>query len=162
MFNRIGSKYNRMKLEREDDDTFFVFALINFWIVMFSKKSFGVTLPATLTGVTLLTYFGQFFFHTFDVGVYVCIGIAADGVALLIVRRKDYDFISRCFSVVFCVFDHVQSMTLNLDVFMPLFYVALIVMISDKELRKSGLGFIMLLLGQFGLIITKQISHRSI
>lgn len=259
---------------------FFIFTLINFWVVVFSKKSFGVTLPATLTGVTLLTYFGQFFFHTFDVGVYVCIGIAAAGVILLVARRKDYDFISRCFSVgffsflVICLlfaildcgrwlttwdeyshwgkmikemlrldrfyaepqsnlavhkdyppfasvfellwcrlslkytegtatmaldilgfsmilplvldrleyrkkmgkaqrfvsllviavvllmvilnFDYVQAMTLNLDVFMPLFYVALIMVISDKELRKSGLGFITILLGQFGLIITKQ------
>lgn len=259
---------------------FLIFTLINFWIVLFSKKSFGVTLPATLTGVTLLTYLGQLFFHTFDIGVYVCIGIAVAGFILLVVRKKDHDFTSRCFSVGFFVFlaicllflildsgrwlttwdeyshwgkmvkemlrldrfysepqsnllahkdyppfapvfellwcrlslkytegtatmaldtlgfsmilplvlerlecrkqrgkaqkflsplviavvllmvilnfDHVQSMTLNLDLFLPLFYVSLIMMISDKELRRSGFGFTMLLLGQFGLIITKQ------
>lgn len=36
---------------------FLIFCLINFGLVMLSKKSFGVTLPVTLTGVTLLTYF---------------------------------------------------------------------------------------------------------
>ena len=41
---------------------FLIFCLINFGLVMLSKKSFGVTLPVTLTGVTLLTYFGQFLF----------------------------------------------------------------------------------------------------
>lgn len=259
---------------------FLIFCLINFGLVMLSKKSFGVTLPVTLTGVTLLTYFGQFLFHTFNVGVWLCVGMAVAGAVLLIVRRKDRDFISRCFSVGFFVFfaicilflvldygrwlttwdeyshwgkmlkemfrldrfytehqsnltahkdyppfaqifeliwcklswkytegtataaldilgfsmilplvierleckkeigkiqrflsslaiavvllivilnfDNVQSMTLNLDLLLPLYYVALIMMIADKELRKSKFGFIMILLGQFGLILTKQ------
>lgn len=83
---------------------FLIFCLINFGLVMLSKKSFGVTLPVTLTGVTLLTYFGQFLFHTFNVGVWLCVGMAVAGAILLIVCRKDRDFISRCFSVGFFVF----------------------------------------------------------
>lgn len=53
-------------------------------------------------------------------------------------------------------FNHVQPLTIYLDLFLPLFYVSLILMVSDRELRRSGFGFTMLLLGQFGLIITKQ------
>lgn len=94
---------------------FLIFCLINFGLVMLSKKSFGVTLPVTLTGVTLLTYFGQFLFHTFNVGVWLCVGMAVAGAVLLIVRRKDRDFISRCFSVGFFVFFAICILFLVLD-----------------------------------------------
>ena len=259
---------------------FVIFALINCWVVFGNKKSFGVSLPATLTGTVLLTYFSQLLFHTFDIGIYVCMAVAVSAVILLILRRKDGDFISRCFSEGFFVFlaiclfflvmdygrwlsewdeyshwgkmvremfridrfysepqsnllvhkdyppfavifemlwcrfsggysagnatmglhvlgfsmvlplsleqltrekktdrlqkflcklaivaaflllilqfNHVQPMTIYLDLFLPLFYVSLILMIADRELRRSGFGFTMLLMGQFGLIITKQ------
>ena len=237
-------------------------------------------MPATLTGTVLLTYFSQLLFHTFDIGIYVCMAVAVSAVILLILRRKDGDFISRCFSEGFFVFlaiclfflvmdygrwlsewdeyshwgkmiremfridrfysepqsnllvhkdyppfavifemlwcrfssgysagnatmglhvlgfsmvlplsleqltsekktdrlqkflcklaivaaflllifqfNHVQPMTIYLDLFLPLFYVSLILMVADRELRRSGFGFAMLLMGQFGLIITKQ------
>lgn len=259
---------------------FVVFALINCWVIFGSKKSFGITLPATLTGTTLVIYFSQLIFHTFNIGIWLCIGTAAAALILLVVRRKDHDFISQCFSDGFFVFlaicliflildsgrwlstwdeyshwgkmvkemlridrfysepqsnllahkdyppfvavfemlwcrlslkysegnvttalhvfgfsmilplvaellkvrektgklqrffyqlimtivflllifnfDYVQAMTINLDLVLPLFYVALVMLISDRELRRSGLGFGMLLLGQFGLMITKQ------
>ena len=255
---------------------FVIFALINCWVVFGNKKSFGVSLPATLTGTVLLTYFSQLLFHTFDIGIYVCMAVAVSAVILLILRRKDGDFISRCFSEGFFVFlaiclfflvmdygrwlsewdeyshwgkmvrerfridrfysepqsnkdyppfavifemlwcrfsggysagnatmglhvlgfsmvlplsleqlirekktdrlqkflcklaivaaflllifqfNHVQPMTIYLDLFLPLFYVSLILMVADRELRRSGFGFAMLLMGQFGLIITKQ------
>ena len=259
---------------------FAILALINCWVVFGNKKSFGVSLPATLTGTTLLIYFSQMLFHTFDIGIYACMVAAVSAVILLILRRKDHDFISRCFSEGFFVFlaiclfflvmdygrwlsewdeyshwgkmvremfridgfysepqsnllvhkdyppfavifemlwcrfsggysagnatmglhvlgfsmvlplsleqlasekktdrlqkflcklaivvaflllifqfNHVQPMTIYLDLFLPLFYVSLILMASDGELRRSGFGFATLLLGQFGLIITKQ------
>ncbi len=259
---------------------FVILALINCWLVFWNKKSFGVSLPATLTGTVLLAYFSQLLFHTFNIGIYVCMAAAVSAIVLLILRRKDHDFISRCFSEGFftflaiCLFflvmdygrwlsewdeyshwgkmvkemlridgfysepqsnllvhkdyppfavifemlwcrfsggysaggatmalhilgfsmvlplaleqlkcekktdglqkfisklaivaafllfifnfNHVQPMTIYLDLFLPLFYVSLILMVSDRELRRSGFGFTMLLLGQFGLIITKQ------
>lgn len=259
---------------------FVILALINCWVVFWNKKSFGVSLPATLTGTVLLAYFSQLLFHTFNIGIYVCMAAAVSAIVLLILRRKDHDFISRCFSEGFFVFlavclfflvmdygrwlsewdeyshwgkmvkemlridefysepqsnllvhkdyppfaaifemlwcrfsggysaggatmalhilgfsmvlplaleqlicekktdrlqkfisklaivvafllfifnfNHVQPMTIYLDLFLPLFYVSLILMVPDRELRRSGFGFTMLLLGQFGLIITKQ------
>lgn len=259
---------------------FVILTLINFWVVFWNKKSFGVSLPATLTGTVLLAYFSQLLFHTFHIGVYVCLAAAVSAVILLVLRRKDHNFISRCFSEGFFVFlaislfflvmdygrwlsewdeyshwgkmvkemfridgfysepqsnllvhkdyppfavifemlwckfsggysvgnatmalhtlgfsmvlpqalerlngekktdklqkflcilaivaafllflfnfNHVQPMTIYLDLFLPLFYVSLILVVSDRELRRSGFGFTMLLLGQFGLIITKQ------
>lgn len=259
---------------------FVILALTNCWVVFWNKKSFGISLPATLTGTVLLTYFSQLLFHTFNIGIYVCLAAAVSAVILLILRRKDRDFISRCFSegffvflaiclfflvmdygrwlsewdeyshwgkmvkemfrldrfysepqsdllvhkdyppfaVIFemlwcrfsggysaggatmalhifgfsmvlplaleqlngekktgrlqkfisklaivaafllliCNFNHVQPMTIYLDLFLPLFYVSLILMTADRELRRSGFGFTMILLGQFGLIITKQ------
>lgn len=259
---------------------FVILALINCWVVFWNKKSFGISLPATLTGTVLLAYFSQLLFHTFNIGIYVCMAAAVSAIVLLILRRKDHDFISRCFSEGFFVFlticlfflvmdygrwlsewdeyshwgkmvkemlrldgfysepqsnllvhkdyppfavifemlwcrfsggysaggatmalhilgfsmvlplaleqlnvekkidrlqkfisklaivvafllfifnfNHVQPMTIYLDLFLPLFYVSLILMVSDRELRRSGFGFTMLLLGQFGLIITKQ------
>ena len=259
---------------------FVILALTNCWVVFWNKKSFGISLPATLTGTVLLTYFSQLLFHTFNIGIYVCLAAAVSAVILLILRRKDRDFISRCFSEGFFVFlaiclfflvmdygrwlsewdeyshwgkmvkemfrldrfysepqsdllvhkdyppfavifemlwcrfsggysaggatmalhilgfsmvlplaleqlngetktdrlqkfisklaivaafllfifnfNHVQPMTIYLDLFLPLFYVSLILMVSDSELRRSGFGFVMLLLGQFSLIITKQ------
>ena len=259
---------------------FVILALTNCWVVFWNKKSFGISLPATLTGTVLLTYFSQLLFHTFNIGIYVCLAAAVSAVILLILRRKDRDFISRCFSEGFFVFlaiclfflvmdygrwfsewdeyshwgkmvkemfrldrfysepqsdllvhkdyppfavifemlwcrfsggysaggatmalhilgfsmvlplaleqlngekktgrlqklisklaivaaflllifnfNHVQPMTIYLDLFLPLFYVSLILMAEDRELRRSGFGFTMILLGQFGLIITKQ------
>lgn len=259
---------------------FVILALTNCWVVFWNKKSFGISLPATLTGTVLLTYFSQLLFHTFNIGIYVCLAAAVSAVILLILRRKDRDFISRCFSEGFFVFlaiclfflvmdygrwlsewdeyshwgkmvkemfrldrfysepqsdllvhkdyppfavifemlwcrfsggysaggatmalhifgfsmvlplaleqlngekktgrlqkfisklaivaaflllifnfNHVQPMTIYLDLFLPLFYVSLILMAADRELRRSGFGFTMILLGQFGLIITKQ------
>ena len=259
---------------------FVILALTNCWVVFWNKKSFGISLPATLTGTVLLTYFSQLLFHTFNIGIYVCLAAAVSAVILLILRRKDRDFISRCFSEGFFVFlaiclfflvmdygrwlsewdeyshwgkmvkemfrldrfysepqsdllvhkdyppfavifemlwcrfsggysaggatmalhilgfsmvlplaleqlngekktgrlqklisklaivaaflllifnfNHVQPMTIYLDLFLPLFYVSLILMVADRELRRSGFGFTMILLGQFGLIITKQ------
>lgn len=259
---------------------FVILALTNCWVVFWNKKSFGISLPATLTGTVLLAYFSQLLFHTFNIGIYVCIAVAVSAVILLILKRKDRDFISRCFSEGFFVFlaiclfflvmdygrwlsewdeyshwgkmvkemfrldrfysepqsnllvhkdyppfavifemlwcrfsggysaggatmalhilgfsmvlplaleqlngetktgrlqkfisklaivaafllfifnfNHVQPMTIYLDLFLPLFYVSLILMVSDSELRRSGFGFLMLLLGQFSLIITKQ------
>lgn len=259
---------------------FVILALTNCWVVFWNKKSFGISLPATLTGTVLLTYFSQLLFHTFNIGIYMCLAAAVSAVILLILRRKDRDFISRCFSEGFFVFlaiclfflvmdygrwlsewdeyshwgkmvkemfrldrfysepqsdllvhkdyppfavifemlwcrfsggysaggatmalhilgfsmvlplaleqlngekktgrlqklisklaivaaflllifnfNHVQPMTIYLDLFLPLFYVSLILMAADRELRRSGFGFTMILLGQFGLIITKQ------
>lgn len=259
---------------------FVILALTNCWVVFWNKKSFGISLPATLTGTVLLTYFSQLLFHTFNIGIYMCLVAAVSAVILLILRRKDRDFISRCFSEGFFVFlaiclfflvmdygrwlsewdeyshwgkmvkemfrldrfysepqsdllvhkdyppfavifemlwcrfsggysaggatmalhilgfsmvlplaleqlngekktgrlqklisklaivaaflllifnfNHVQPMTIYLDLFLPLFYVSLILMAADRELRRSGFGFTMILLGQFGLIITKQ------
>ncbi len=259
---------------------FVILALTNCWVVFWNKKSFGISLPATLTGTVLLAYFSQLLFHTFNIGIYVCIAVAVSAVILLILKRKDRDFISRCFSEGFFVFlaiclfflvmdygrwlsewdeyshwgkmvkemfrldrfysepqsnllvhkdyppfavifemlwcrfsggysaggatmalhilgfsmvlplaleqlngekktgrlqklisklaivaaflllifnfNHVQPMTIYLDLFLPLFYVSLILMAADRELRRSGFGFTMILLGQFGLIITKQ------
>ena len=259
---------------------FVILALTNCWVVFWNKKSFGISLPATLTGTVLLAYFSQLLFHTFNIGIYVCIAVAVSAVILLILKRKDRDFISRCFSEGFFVFlaiclfflvmdygrwlsewdeyshwgkmvkemfrldrfysepqsnllvhkdyppfavifemlwcrfsggysaggatmalhilgfsmvlplaleqlngekktvrlqrfisklaivaafllfifnfNHVQPMTIYLDLFLPLFYVSLILMVSDRELRRAGFGFVMLLLGQFSLIITKQ------
>lgn len=259
---------------------FVILALTNCWVVFWNKKSFGISLPATLTGTVLLTYFSQLLFHTFNIGIYVCLAAAVSAVILLILRRKDCDFISRCFSEGFFVFlaiclfflvmdygrwlsewdeyshwgkmvkemfrldrfysepqsdllvhkdyppfavifemlwcrfsggysaggatmalhilgfsmvlplaleqlngekktgrlqkfisklaivaaflllifnfNHVQPMTIYLDLFLPLFYVSLILMAADRELRRSGFGVTMILLGQFGLIITKQ------
>lgn len=259
---------------------FVILALTNCWVVFWNKKSFGISLPATLTGTVLLAYFSQLLFHTFNIGIYVCIAVAVSAVILLILKRTDRDFISRCFSEGFFVFlaiclfflvmdygrwlsewdeyshwgkmvkemfrldrfysepqsdllvhkdyppfavifemlwcrfsggysaggatmalhilgfsmvlplaleqlngekktgrlqklisklaivaaflllifnfNHVQPMTIYLDLFLPLFYVSLILMAADRELRRSGFGFTMILLGQFGLIITKQ------
>ena len=83
---------------------FVILALTNCWVVFWNKKSFGISLPATLTGTVLLTYFSQLLFHTFNIGIYVCLAAAVSAVILLILRRKDRDFISRCFSEGFFVF----------------------------------------------------------
>lgn len=83
---------------------FVILALTNCWVVFWNKKSFGISLPATLTGTVLLAYFSQLLFHTFNIGIYVCIAVAVSAVILLILKRKDRDFISRCFSEGFFVF----------------------------------------------------------
>lgn len=82
---------------------FVILALTNCWVVFWNKKSFGISLPATLTGTVLLTYFSQLLFHTFNIGIYVCLAAAVSAVILLILRRKDRDFISRCFRKAFCI-----------------------------------------------------------
>ena len=259
-----------------------VFALINFWVVFAGKKTFGISLPATLIGSAVVTYLGQLVFHTFSVGFWACLVLAVSAVGLLIVKRKDKDFIARCFSegfVVFLIlclfflvldfrryfsswdelshwgkmvkemirldrfysepqsnllvhkeypplaaifemlwcrftggyregratmalhvfefslvvpmamelfgtsakmgkwqkfvgqvalfltfvwitlhFDYVEFNTIYTDLFLPLFYVFLICVLADKKLRESGFGFILLLLGQFGLMLSKQMS----
>lgn len=68
---------------------FVILALTNCWVVFWNKKSFGISLPATLTGTVLLTYFSQLLFHTFNIGIYVCLAAAVSAVILLILRRKD-------------------------------------------------------------------------
>ena len=259
-----------------------VFALINFWVVFAGKKTFGISLPATLIGAAVVTYLGQLVFHTFSVGFWACLALAVSAVGLLIVKRKDKDFMARCFSegfvvfIILCLFflvldfrryfsswdelshwgkmvkemirldrfysepqsnllvhkeypplaglfemlwcrftggyregratmalhvlefslvvpmavelsgtsgkigkwqklvgqlalfltfvwitlhfDYVEFNTIYTDLFLPLFYVFLICLLSDRKLRESGFGFVLLLLGQFGLILSKQMS----
>ena len=59
---------------------FVILALTNCWVVFWNKKSFGISLPATLTGTVLLTYFSQLLFHTFNIGIYVCLAAAVSEV----------------------------------------------------------------------------------
>ena len=61
---------------------FVILALTNCWVVFWNKKSFGISLPATLTGTVLLAYFSQLLFHTFNIGIYVCIAVAVCAVIL--------------------------------------------------------------------------------
>lgn len=53
-------------------------------------------------------------------------------------------------------FEYVEFRTIYTDLFMPMFYTAVIVWTMDREFRQSNFGFIMILLGQAGLIISKQ------
>lgn len=70
-------------------------------------------------------------------------------------------FFGQLVLVVICLllifnFDYIQAMTINVDLFLALFYASMILMISDREFCRSGLGFATLLIGQFGIILTKQ------
>ncbi len=64
--------------------------------------------------------------------------------------------LGRNMSVLIFNFDYIQAMTINVDLFLALFYASMIMMISDREFCRSGLGFATLLIGQFGIILTKQ------
>lgn len=75
-----------------------LFGLINIWTCFLAKKPYGYSMPVTMIVVTFVFYCGQFIFKTFDVAFYISVVAAIGAVVLLVIKRKDSEFISRILS----------------------------------------------------------------
>ncbi|MCD7836624.1 MAG: hypothetical protein LUG83_08255 [Lachnospiraceae bacterium] len=91
------------------------FCLLNLWTVYLGKKSFGTSLPVTLMVSALLLYISQLVFKTFNVGMGICMLLAAGAAVLLIVRGKDHEFTGRFISNGFYAFLAVYFLFLLVD-----------------------------------------------
>lgn len=74
------------------------FCLLNVWLVYFSKRAFGICIPVTLMGSTLILYFSQIVFQTFRYGYYTLLVAAGASICLLVIKRKDITFTTNFFS----------------------------------------------------------------
>ena len=59
--------------------------------VQLSKKRFGEAMPVTMIAAVLIVYISQFIFHTFDIGIILLLGLAAGGIIILFIRKKDIE-----------------------------------------------------------------------
>ncbi|GEM_PF-2943192 len=70
------------------------YALVAVGVSVSTKKQFGYCIPLAFISLSLITYVGQFVFHTFQFGFYVAVALVVISISLML-AQKDGTVVSR-------------------------------------------------------------------